>query len=111
MVLEQKSLCRQQIAQELAEAKVRVFTVLIGNDLFSQEGVNTLASYTGGKVFQATDPGMLPGVFREIDQLQKAQFKPITSDWVDYYRPLALTGLGIAGVWGFTLLGLRFTPW
>jgi hypothetical protein len=50
-------------------------------------------------------------VFREIDQMQKAKFRQVTSDWVDFYRPLCLAGLSIAGLWGLSLLGLRYTPW
>ena len=78
----------RQIAQELAEQKIRVFTVLIGNDTFGTGGIYTIGAITGGKVFQATDPGALDSIFREIDQMQKARFKPITSDWVDSFLQL-----------------------
>jgi|RhiMethySRZTD1v2_1073278.scaffolds.fasta_scaffold184455_2 Ca-activated chloride channel family protein len=101
----------RQIAEELAEHQIRVFTVLIGGDMFGVQGVYTIAGLTGGKVFQAGDPGTLETVFREIDQMQKTRFKQTTSDWVDYYLPLACIGLGAAGLWGMTLLGLRYTPW
>ena len=101
----------RQIAQELAEEKIRVFTVLIGNDTFGTGGIYTIAAGTSGKVFQATDPGALDSIFREIDQMQKAHFKPITSDWVDYYKSISWAGLALAGLWGLTLLGLRYTPW
>jgi Ca-activated chloride channel family protein len=101
----------RQIAEELAEHKIRVFTILIGNDMFMSDGVYTIGALTGGKVFRAGDPGTLETVFREIDQMQKAKFKQTTSDWVDYYQPLALAGLVASGLWGLTLLGLRFTPW
>jgi Ca-activated chloride channel family protein len=101
----------RQIAQELAEHKIRVFTILIGNDLFGTGGVNTIAALTSGKVFQAGDPGALESVFREIDGMQKAKFKQTTADWVDFYKPLAWTGLAIAGLWALSLLGLRYTPW
>lgn len=101
----------RQIAQELADEKIRVFTILIGNDTFGTGGIYTIGAITGGKVFQAGDPGALETVFREIDQMQKAQFKQTTSDWVDFYKPLAWAGLTIASIWGLTLLGLRYTPW
>jgi Ca-activated chloride channel family protein len=101
----------RQIAQELAEAKVRVFTILVGNDQFSGDGIYTIAAMTTGKVFRAEDPGALSAVFHEIDQMQKAKFKQITADWVDYYKPLSLTGLVAAGLWGLSLFGLRYTPW
>ncbi len=101
----------RQIAQELADHKIRVFTILIGNDLFGTGGIYTITALTGGKAFQAGDPGSLETVFREIDQMQKAQFKQTTSDWVDYYLPLAWAGLITAALWGLSLLGLRYTPW
>ncbi len=103
----------RQIGQQLAAARIRVFTILIGNDAggFGADGIYTIAALTAGKVFQAADQGALSMVFHEIDGMQKAKFKQVTSDWVDYYRPLALAGLLIAAVWGLSLLGLRYTPW
>lgn len=101
----------RQIAQELADAKIRVFTILIGNDMFGVEGIYTIAAGTAGKVFRVEDPGALTAVFHEIDRMQKAKFKQVTSDWVDYYRPLCLAGLVVAGLWGLSLLGLRYAPW
>ena len=101
----------RQIAQELADAKIRVFTILIGNDGFGGDGIQTIASGTGGKVFTAADPAALSSVFHEIDTMQKAKFKQVTSDWVDYYRPLSLAGLALAGLAGLGLLGMRYTPW
>jgi Ca-activated chloride channel family protein len=101
----------RQIAQELADSKIRVFTILIGNDMFGTDGIYTIAAITAGKVFRVEEPGALGAVFREIDQMQKAKFRQVTSDWVDFYRPLCLAGLGLAGLWGMSLLGLRYTPW
>jgi Ca-activated chloride channel family protein len=101
----------REIAQELAAAKIRVFTILVGNDGFGIDGIYTIAAGTAGKVFEAGDPAALAAVFREIDHMQKAKFKPVTSDWVDYYKPLSLAGMVLAGLWGLTLLGLRYTPW
>jgi hypothetical protein len=103
----------RQVAQQLADAKIRVFTILIGNDGggFGIDGIHTIAAGTQGKVFRVEDQGALSTVFQEIDQMQKAKFKQVTSDWVDYYRPLCLTGLIIAAIWGLGLLGLRYTPW
>jgi Ca-activated chloride channel family protein len=101
----------RKVAQELAEHRIRVFSILIGNDMFGVGGVYTISALTSGKVFQAGDPGSLETIFREIDAMQKANFKQTTADWVDFYKPLAWTGLAIAGLWGLSLLGLRFTPW
>ena len=101
----------RQIGQELAEQKIRVFTILIGNDMFGTDGVYTIAALTNGKAFQAGDPGSLETIFQEIDAMQKAKFRQTTADWVDFYVPLTWTGLGLAGLWALSLLGLRYTPW
>lgn len=104
----------RQIAQQLAEANIRVFTILIGGDTaggFGGDGINTIAAMTQGKVFRVEDQSALATVFHEIDRMQKAKFKQVTSDWVDHYRPLSLAGLIIGGLWGLSLFGLRYTPW
>lgn len=101
----------RQVGQELADANIRVYTILIGSDFFGVDGIYTIAALTGGKVFRAEEPGALDTIFREIDQMQKARFKPTTADWVDFYRPLAFSGLGLGAAWLLTLFGLRYTPW
>jgi Ca-activated chloride channel homolog len=100
----------RRAAEELAAANIRVFIILIGGDTGSG-GVETIAAGTGGKVFQAGDPSALNGVFREIDQMQKARFKQVTADWVDNYTGLSVTGLIAASLYLLSLLGLRYTPW
>lgn len=99
------------VAQELAEDKIRVFSVVIGADGGGVGGLETIAAATGGKVFTAGDPGALSSVFHEIDGMQKARFKQITADWVDHYTPLALAGLLCLLLTGLAQLGLRHTPW
>jgi len=99
----------REIAQKLAAAKIRVYTILIGNE--SANGVHLISGMTGGRVFQAGDPQALAVVFHEIDQMQKAKFKPVVADWVDYTRPFALSGLVLIGLLGLAQFGLRFTPW
>lgn len=102
----------RQIADELAEARIRVFTILIGSDSgFGIDGIHTIAATTGGKVFSAADTATLRAVFSEIDRMQKAKFKQVTSDWVDDYRVLTIVGLVAAGLWVLGMLGLRYTPW
>ena len=103
----------RQIAQQLADAKIRVFTILVGADMGEPgvDGIYMIAAITQGKVFKVDDQGALAAVFQEINRMQKAKFKQVTSDWVDYYRPLSLAGLIITTVWGLCLLGLRYTPW
>jgi Ca-activated chloride channel family protein len=102
------------VAQELADQKIRVFSVLIGTDDSGgagAAGLYTLAATTGGKVFSAGDHAALDTIFHEIDGMQKAKFKQITADWVDDYTPLAVAGLAAALLLEISLLGLRYTPW
>ncbi len=101
------------VAEELAEAKIRVFSILVGGDggAGGTDGLQTIAAGTGGKVFTVGDRAGLESVFREIDGMQKARFKQVTADWVDNITPLAITGLATAFFFALSLLGLRFSPW
>jgi Ca-activated chloride channel family protein len=101
------------VAEELAASGVRVYAIMVGGDEGGMQtgGMDTIAAVTGGKSFNAGDRTALDGIFREIDGMQKAHFKQVTADWVDNYRPLSIAGLVAAGLFGFSLLGLRYTPW
>lgn len=99
------------IATELAEHDIRVFSILVGDDGSGADGLATITTGTGGKAFTAGDRSALDEIFREIDNMQKARFKQVSADWVDDYTPLSVSGLVVAGLFGFSLLGLRYTPW
>lgn len=101
------------VAEELAASGVRVYAIMVGGDEGGMQtgGMDTIAAVTGGKSFNAGDRTALDGIFREIDGMQKAHFKQVTADWVANYRPLSIAGLVAAGLFGFSLLGLRYTPW
>jgi Ca-activated chloride channel homolog len=100
------------VARDLADRKIRVFSVLVGQDNeMGVDGLDTIAAMTGGKVFKAGDNAGLAAVFHEIDGMQKARFKQVTADWVDDYTPLAMAGLAVAALSCLSLLGLRYTPW
>lgn len=102
----------REVAEQLAEHDIRVFSIVIGgDDGMGGGGLETIAAGTGGKVFTAGDPAALDSVFREIDRMQKARFKQLTADWVDDFTPLSLAGLGTALLYGLSLLGLRYNPW
>ncbi|MBK1825702.1 vWA domain-containing protein [Haloferula rosea] len=98
------------VAEELAADGIRVFGILIG-DGAGAGGLETVSAATGGKMFVVGDSGALDEVFREIDRMQKARFKPSTADWVDYHEPFAIAGLAALLLYALTLLGLRYTPW
>lgn len=99
----------REVGQKLQAANIRVYTILIGGG--TGAGVNLISSMTGGRVFAAADPQALAFVFHEIDQMQKAKFKPVVADWVDFNRPFAIAGLVLVGLFSLSQFGLRFTPW
>jgi Ca-activated chloride channel family protein len=99
----------REAAERLAQAKIRVFTVLIGTD--AQPSMYEITSRTGGQVFRGDDPTALASVFQQIDKMQSARFKPVLDEWVDWYRPIALSSLASLALYTLSLLGLRFTPW
>jgi hypothetical protein len=99
----------REVAEELLGSRIRLFSIIIGTD--PEDGIYSLTARTGGKVYRADDPATLREVFTEIDSLQKARFKQITHDWVDWYEPVCLAGLASIAAIGLNLFGLRFTPW
>jgi Ca-activated chloride channel family protein len=102
----------REVAEALAQDRIRVFSILIGGEEGGGAGgLETIAAGTGGKVFTAGDRSALEKIFREIDSMQKARFKQVTADWVDDFTPLSLAGLAALALFGFSLLGLRYTPW
>ena len=99
----------REIGQRLAAAHIRVYTIIVGGD--PAPGVELVSLLTGGRSFRAADAQALAFVFHEIDGMQKARFKPVVADWVDFNRPFALAGLVLVGLIGLAQFGLRFTPW
>ena len=99
----------REVAEQLSASKIRLFSIIIGAD--PENGMYTLTARTGGKVYRADDPNALREVFAEIDTLQKARFRQVTNDWVDWYEPAGIAGLFSLAAIGLNLLGLRFTPW
>jgi Ca-activated chloride channel family protein len=101
----------RRMADLLAAQNIRVFSILIGDDSGGIASLQTIAAGTGGKVFQAGDRSALDNIFREIDRMQKSHFKQVSSDWVDDYTVLSLTGLIAGALYLLSLLGLRYNPW
>jgi Ca-activated chloride channel family protein len=99
-----------QIASELRAARITVYMVHAA-DTPAPEQVYTIAGGTGGKVFEAHDPGALQEVFQSIDRMQAARMKRNAADYSDHFWPVALAGLVLAGLQVLTAFGLRYTPW
>ena len=100
----------QEIASELRADKIAVYTVIVSNEA-APEDIYTIASTTGGEVFNAGDPAALKQVFQHIDKMQSARFKPAGRQFADFFAPVALAGLSLCALHLLTLFGLRYTPW
>lgn len=99
-----------QIAAELRAADITVYLIHAA-DTAAPEDVHTIASATGGAVFEARNPAALAEVFRRIDRMQSAKLKPTAADFTDHFWPVAVAGLALCGLQLAASYGLRYTPW
>ena len=98
------------IAQELRNASITVYMIHVA-DGAAPEDVYTIASITGGKVFEAGEPGVLKEVFQRIDQMTPAKLKPVDPQHADFFWPVAVIGLVAVAMQTMAMFGLRYTPW
>jgi Ca-activated chloride channel family protein len=99
-----------EVASALRKDKIVVYIVQVADEPLPDE-MHTIADITGGEVFGAGDPTTLSTVFRHIDTMQAARFKPPTRDFEDFFQPVALAGLVLLAIHVLALFGLRYTPW
>lgn len=99
-----------ELAQQLTSDRIVVHAVCIGGDEPPRELSDAVVP-TGGQVFGAGTPNALAGVFTHIDRMQPAKMKRKEPEAVDFYRPLAITGLALLGLHLLGLIGVRWTPW
>ena len=74
----------QTALQKAKTEKLRVYTIGIGDD-YQKEILQTIATQTHGKFYEAADPEALTAIYHEIDQLEKSPV--ITQHYTDN-RPL-----------------------
>jgi Ca-activated chloride channel family protein len=98
------------VANELRAANITVFTIHVAEG-GAPDDMYTIAGITGGSVFAAGDPTALKEVFHKIDQMRPAKLKPSAPQYADFFWPLAITGLALAGLHLLGLSGVRYTPW
>lgn len=98
------------IAEELADAQITVYHVHVGSDDMPQEVVD-IANMTGGQAFAARDKAAAKNVFRYIDRMRPARFRPAGTVPMDHYAPFAAALLGLLGLHLLGLLWARYTPW
>ena len=100
-----------EIATELRAQRIVVYPIIVGGEIGSTDDMHTIASITGGQVFQAGDPAALQEVFRHIDKMQATKMKPPTNEYADFFAPISIAGLAAAALHLIGLLGVRYTPW
>ena len=97
-------------ADEMKAANIIVYHIHVGTDPVPSN-VMEIASSSGGESFVATDEGGIKRVFKHIDRMKPARFKPAAAVPMDYYQPFALLGFGLMAAYGLGAFGLRYTPW
>lgn len=99
-----------EFIDEMKQANITVYHIHVGTGQ-APSTVMELANNTGGESFVATDEAGLKRIFRHIDLMKPARFKPSTAIPMDYYQPFAFAGLGLLAVFGLAAFGMRYTPW
>lgn len=101
----------EKVASELREAGITLYHIHVaeGEDIPSE--VVDMARQTGGDAMAATDPISIKEVFRHIDKMKPATFRPVGALPLDAFVPFGIAALALLGLHGLGLLGLRYTPW
>lgn len=98
------------LADEMKAANITVYHIHVGTDPVPPD-VMEIANQTGGEAFVATDEGGIQRVFKHIDRMKPAKFKPATAIPMDFTEPFALVGFCLLGAYGLGAFGWRYTPW
>lgn len=99
-----------EIAEELRAARITLYHIHVAEDAVPAE-VADMARETGGDALAANDPESLKQVFRHIDKMKPATFRPLGTVPLDHFAPFALAAAALTGLHALGLLGLRYTPW
>ena len=99
-----------EFIEEMKQAAITVYHIHVGTDA-APPTVMELARNTGGESFIATDESGLKRIFRHIDRMKPARFKPAIAIPMDYYEPFAFVGLVLLVAYGLGAFALRYTPW
>ncbi len=99
-----------EFADEMKAARITVYHVHVGTGPVPPD-VMEIANASGGEAFAATDESGLNRIFKHIDRMKPARFKPATAIPMDYFQPFAWIGLSLLGAYGLGAFGLRYTPW
>jgi hypothetical protein len=100
----------QQIAAELKQNGITVYTIHIGGGNIPPEIVN-IAGLTGGEAFAPEDMNMMTKVFGKINAMEQAEMERLVAESVDFYDPFILAALSLLALGLVCSFGLRYTPW
>lgn len=100
----------EEIAEQLRASRITVYHIHVAEDEVPAE-VADIARITGGQAMAASDPASLKEVFRHIDRMKPAKFKPVGTAPLDHFGPFAIAALCLVGMHTLGLLGARYTPW
>lgn len=100
----------EKVADELKSAGITLYHIHVAEDDIPSEVVD-MARMTGGEAFAATDAESIKQVFRHIDRMKPAHFKPSGTVPLDHFGPFAIAALALGAAHLLGLLGGRYTPW
>lgn len=100
----------EAIAERLADAGIVVYTILI-NDQAVPPAAQLISDRTGGFLFQSGDPDAIASIFDRIDMMTPVKMRPVSRSRVDWFGPVAVSGLLLAALHTLLLFGMRFNPW
>jgi Ca-activated chloride channel family protein len=99
-----------EVARALAADGIVVFTIHVADGGAPAE-MGTIATITGGEVFEAGDPATLATVFARIDAMTPAKLERRAPETFDRFEPWCIAGLALLGGWLIAGFGLRAVPW
>ena len=99
-----------EIAAKLAANEITVYAIHVAPGAPPAQ-LLTIAGRTGGEVFAGGDPEALTTIFKRIDEMQKTGIEKIAGESMDNFKPYAIAGSAVLGLFLLSLTGLRYTPW
>ena len=100
----------EEVSRALKAEGIAVYAIHAADTEIPPPIIN-ITSLTGGQAFAAGDPDALKAIFQRIDSMQATRLEKTAAESQDDFAPFCLAGLGLLGLCGFGLLGLRYTPW
>lgn len=99
-----------QVGQTLKSKRIVVHSISVRTQE-PLEGMRRVSQITRGQMFESGHSAGLREVFRQIDQLQRAKLASAQTQWLEYFRPIALVGIVLFVLQQCAAFGVRFTPW